>query len=250
MEQKNIKKHFFAAFLIIPFASALLSKFLLCSASLTSSDIYYTGATSAFLRAIPLICRYGSILFGQLFMGASIAAVAYAVTYFGRITAVKALFSAIGAFLTSELAGFIYNFIRNSMTSGQIAATALAVLSELLFNAAILVSAFIGTSLFLKKRFTSRKRNRESLFSPYRAIIIPSGVSFIVKAFDLTFFNVIPFLTEYDDIQPKEILSILLDYAYYIGIYFILTYLLAVLTLYVFSIITGKLKPKFSGATK
>ena len=235
---------------LFPLISALLSKALYIAASLTATDIYYTGAASAFLRAIPYICKYAFIFFDQLFMACAIASVIYSFTYFGRKTAVKAVLLSLGSFAVSEAVGVVFNLIRNAFSAGRIAASLIALLSEMLFTAAILVSALIGSSVMLKHRLTSRRRNRTKLYSHYNAAIIPCAVSLLIVLIDLTFFNVVPFLTEYDNILPKEIVNIVLDYIYYIGIDFILTYALCVLTLFIFVKVTGKLKPKESGVLK
>ena len=250
MEQNKIKRRFYICFALFPLAAALLSKVFYIVTSLTATDIYYTGAASAFLQAIPYVCKYAFILFDQLYVACAIASVIYAFTYFGKKTAVKALFCSIGAFVLSEAVGLVFNLIRNMFSAGRVAASLIALLSELLFTAAILVSALMGSSIMLKHRINSRKRNRAKLYSHYNAALIPSAVSLSVVLIDLTCFNVVPFVIEYDNIMPKEIVSIVLDYVYYIGIDFILTYVLCVVILFIFVKITGKLKPKESGVLK
>lgn len=250
MEQNKIKKRFYLCFVLFPLVAALLSKTFYISASLTATDIYYTGAASAFLRSVPFICKYAFIIFEQMYIAGAISAVVYAFTYFGRKTAIKSLFTSLGAFVIAEAVGIVFNLIRNMYSAGRIAASLIALASELLFTAAILVSAFIGASVILKKRLTSRKRNRAKLYSHYCAALIPTAVSLLIVLTDLTCFNVIPFLNEYDNILPKEIVNIILDYVYYIGIDFVLTYALSALILFIFVKITGKLKPKESGVLK
>ncbi len=248
MEQ--IKKRFYLGFTLMPFISLLIAKALYIFASITASDIYYTGASSIFLRLLPHICKYGYLLFDQLFVGASVAAIIYSITYFGKKTAVKALISSLVIYLLTFMAELSYNLVRNSLSIAHLTASVLAMLSELLFFAAILVVAIPCAVLFLNKSFTSRRRNRLNLFSVYRAAVLPIGVSALVRIFDITFFNVIPFLREYDDIRSDEIVDIVLDYAYYIGVHFILTLITATIALAIFKKLTGALKPKFTGDTK
>ncbi|MBR6649952.1 MAG: hypothetical protein IKL36_00915 [Clostridia bacterium] len=247
---KQIKNRFYLGFILIPLISLLLAKILYIFASITVSDIYYTGSSSAFLRFLPYLCKHGYLLFDQLFAGASIASVIYSVTYFGKKTAIKSIIAASLSFLAAFVVELVYNVTRNSLSTGQITAAAIAMISELLFFAVILIISFIFASLFLKFSFTSRKRNRLKTYSIYRAAIIPTGISTIIRILDITLFNVIPFLKEYDDIRPDEIADIALDYIYCIGIYFVLTYILAAIVLAVFKSITGALKPKFTGVSK
>jgi len=246
----KIKKRFYLGFVLTPLISLLLAKALYICASITASDIYYTGSASALLRSLPYMCKYGYIVFDQLFTGASVAAVIYAATYFGRKTAVRALFASVLSYLTAFLAEIVYNLLRNSLSASQIAAAAFAMLSELLLLAAILVCSIVAATVFLKKSFTSRKRNRLKAFSIYRAALVPMGVSILARIFDITCFNVIPFLREYDDIRPDEIVDIALDYAYYIGVYFVLAYALTAVSLALCKSLTGALKPKFTGDLK
>ena len=247
---KQIKNRFYLGFILIPLISLLLAKILYIFASITVSDIYYTGSSSAFLRFLPYLCKHGYLLFDQLFAGASIASVIYSVTYFGKKTAIKSILAASLSFLAAFVVELVYNVTRNSLSTGQITAAAIAMISELLFFAVILIISFIFASLFLKFSFTSRKRNRLKTYSIYRAAIIPTGISTIIRILDITLFNVIPFLKEYDDIRPDEIADIALDYIYCICIYFVLTYILAAIVLAVFKSITGALKPKFTGVSK
>lgn len=247
MEQKKIKKRFTLCYILLPLAAALISKLLYHAASFTGSDIYYTGASSPFMRAVPFICKYSYIVFDQMFTAAGISAVIYAVMYFGRKTAAKALACALGSFLIAETAGLVYNLIRNSLSAGKAVAALLAMLTEFLFCAAVFAASFIGASVFLKKRFSSRRRNREKMFSPIAAAVIPTAVSALLVILDLTFFNVIPFLLEYDNITVTETVNIVLDYVYYIGVNFVLAFLISCLILLLLRSVTGKLKPKKSG---
>lgn len=246
----KIKKRFYLGFILIPLISLLLAKALYIGASITASDIYYTGSSSAFLRFLPYFCKYGYLLFDQLFSAASVAAVIYSVTYFGKKTAFKAIAASLFSYITAFIAELIYNLARNSLSASQLTAAVIAMLSELMFIAAILVAAFAAAVLFLNKSFTSRKRNRSKLFSPTRAALIPIGASVLVRILDITFFNVIPFLREYDDIRPDEIVDITLDYVYCIGIYFLLAYILSVIVFTIFKSFTGSLKPKYTGVSK
>lgn len=246
----KIKKRFYLGFILMPLISLLVAKALYICASITASDIYYTGSSSAFLRFLPYLCKYGYIVFDQLFAGASVAAIIYAVTYFGKKTAVKAFAASVLSYLTAFAAELVYNLLRNSLSSSQIIAAAVAMLSDLLFLAAVLTVSIIAATVFLNKSFTSRKRNRLKAFSVYRAALVPMGVSALVRLFDITFFNVIPFLREYDDIRPDEIVDIVLDYVYYLGVYFVLAYILAVISLALFKSFTGALKPKYTGVSK
>ncbi len=247
---KQIKTRFYLGFIIIPFISLLLAKGLYIGASITVSDIYYTGSASAFLRFLPFLCKYGYIALDQLFTASSVAAVIYSVTYFGKKTAAIASAVSIASFISAFIAELIYNMTRNSLSIAQITAAAMAMISELLFSVAILLAAAIAASLFLKYSFTSRKRNRLKAYSVYRAALVPFAASLIIRFADITLFNVIPFLREYDDIRTNEIVDIVLDYAYYIVVYFILAYVLAIVTLAFFKLLTGALKPKFTGVSK
>ncbi len=237
-------------FIFIPLLSLIAAKALYILASITAADIYYTGSSSFFLRALPYLCKYGYIVLDQLFMGSGIASVIYAVTYFGRKTAIKALLSSVGAYVIAFGFEIVYNLIRNSLSAGQISAALIAVASELLFNIAFYIAALAAALLFLKKSFTSRKRNRLKTYSAYRAALIPMGVSAIARMLDITFFNVIPFVTEYDDIRTDEIMDIIGDYAYTAALHFVLAYFLCVLTLMLYKSLTGPLKPKFTGVSK
>ncbi len=247
---KQIRNRFYLGFILIPLISILLAKFLYICASITVSDIFYTGSSSAFLRLLPYLCKHGYLVFDQLFAGASIAAVIYSVTYFGKKTAAKSILTTVGSFLLAFVAELIYNITRNSLSTAQITAASIAMISELLFLVVILIVAAIAGSLFLKYSFTSRKRNRQKIYSFYRAALIPTGFSTLIRISDITFFNVIPFLREYDDIRPDEIVDIVLDYVYHIGVYFILTYILSIIALKIFKSMTGALKPKYTGVSK
>ena len=222
---KQIKNRFYMGFILIPFISLVLAKILYIGASITASDIYYTGSSSMFLRFLPYLCKYGYLLFDQLFSGACIAAVIYAATYFGKKTAAKVIAVSVISFLAAFVGELVYNTVRNNLSSGQISAAAIAMVSELLFFVAILIISVIAAALFLKYSFTSRKRNRLKIYSVSRAALIPTGISVIIRILDITFFNVIPFLREYDDIRPDEIVDITLDYLYCIGIYFNLVFI-------------------------
>lgn len=247
---KQIRNRFYLGFIFIPLISILLEKFLYICASITVSDIFYTGSSSAILRFLPYLCKHGYLVFDQLFAGSSIAAVIYSVTYFGKRTAAKSIFATSGSFLLAFVVELIYNTTRNNLSSAQITAASIAMISELLFLVAILIVALISGSLFLKYSFTSRKRNRLKIYSVYRAALIPTGISTLIRISDITIFNVIPFLREYDDIRPDEIADIVLDYIYHIGIYFILAYILSIFALKIFKSITDELKPKYTGVSK
>ncbi len=248
MEQ--IKKRFYLGFILVPFISLFLAKALYISATITISDIYYTGSSSVFLRFIPYLCKYGYLLFDQLFVGASVAAIIYSITYFGKKTALKALTASIISFLLVFVAELIYNLVRNSLSSAQFTAAVMAMLSELMFVLAIYIATIFCAIVFLKKSFTSRKRNRLKAFSVYSAAIIPVGISAFIRMLDITLFNVIPFLREYDDIRPNEIVDIVLDYAYCIGVHFLLSLAMAIISLILFKKLTGALKPKYTGVSK
>lgn len=247
---KKIKNRFYAGFILIPLISLVLAKILYIGASITASDIYYTGSSLLFLRFLPYLCKYGYLLLDQLFTGASIAAVIYAATYFGKKTTAKAVLASIASFLTAFAAELIYNMTRNSLSSGQIVAATIAMASELLFFVAILIISAITAAFFLKFSFTSRNRKRLKIYSVYRAALIPVGISVIIRILDITLFNVVPFLREYDDIRTDEIVDIVFDYVYCIGVYFVLAYILSAITLKIFKSITGALKPKYTGVSK
>ena len=250
MEQTKIKKRFYMGFILIPLISLIGAKLLYIFASITASDIFYTGSSSFFLRFLPYLCKYGYIVLDQLFIGAGIASIIYAVTYFGCKTAVKALLSSVAAYMAAFILELIYNLLRNSLSAGQITAALIAMISELLFTVAFFVLAIVAASLFLKKSFTSRKRNRLKAYSVYRAALVPIGVSAIIRILDITIFNVIPFLIEYDDIRPDEIVDIVIDYAYSLALNFVLAYLLCIITLRLYKAFTGALKPKYTGVSK
>ncbi len=248
MEQ--IKKRFYLSFILMPFISLILAKALYIFASITASDIYYTGSSSVIMRLIPHFCKYGYVIFDQLYLGASVAAIVYSITFFGKRTAFKAAFASIVIFLLTFVAELSYNVLRNSLSAAQLVAAALAMLSELLFFVAIIIAAGAFATVFLKKSFTSKRRDRLKRYSAYGATLIPIGASALIRIFDITFFNVIPFLREYDDIRANEVVDIVLDYAYCIGVHFLLALAMAFIALSIYKKLTGALKPKYTGVSK
>ena len=247
MNQLKIKNRFYSVFLIVPVLCAVLSKVLYFSAAVTGSDIYFTGAANPLLQALPHICKYAYIFTSQLFVAAAVALSVYAITYFGKKTATYTVFASLGGFIVGEIFSFAYNLIRNSLSSGQLAAAVLASASQLLYTAVILIISVVIGRVFVKKSCLSPLRHRMKAYSPYKAVLIPVALRALWQVCDITFFNVIPFVREYDDIRPNEITSIISDYAYTIGVYFVLTALIALLFVLILKKITGELKPKFNG---
>lgn len=247
MDQFKIKNRFTLTCWLAPFLCAVLSKVLYLTAAVTGSDIYFTGAASIILRSVPFICKYAYVVFGQLFYATAAALAVYSVTYFGRKTAVSSVLASLCGFISGEILIFIYNLLRNSLSGGQLVSAFIASFSQLLYAAAVLIVAVVSGSFFLKKSFTSPLRHRMKAYSPYKAALIPIALRAFLQIADVTIFNVIPFFMEYDDIRPNELTSIILDYAYYIGVYFILTAALTLLFMLLLRGITGQLKPKFNG---
>ena len=90
MNTDNITKKFRLAAILPVGLSALLAKVLAVLRSLGSSDVMITGSDSAFVKMLPSVCGYASVLFGVAAVAFCMTGAIYAMMYFGRRTAVRA----------------------------------------------------------------------------------------------------------------------------------------------------------------
>lgn len=236
MNTDNITKKFRLAAILPVGLSALLAKVLAVLRSLGSSDVMITGSDSAFVKMLPSVCGYASVLFGVAAVAFCMTGAIYAMMYFGRKTAVRASLLSIAASAAASALYYAFNMLYNSYSLAQGIAFALTTLIDIGFVAISAFGALAVTSVL--------KAAKKRAFSIGLPIVICSFVYFAARIADLTFSNVVPFLSSVTDITASEKLAVIGDYVYYTGVYLILLGALCFAASALFVGVTGRLKFK------
>ena len=232
MAKNKITQRFFlysCGFVLVATALAKLCQILYM---IYSSDIMMS-------EAVVSIFHIGYELFNLFAVASTVTVSIYAYSYFGIKTAIKSSLLSLAALTLGKVIMYVYNVLVNTLTTAQLIAGALSYITEVLFDALVIVLALIFAFSFAKLRI---KKGNDS-FSPLFASFGALAVYFLILIADLTFMNVIPFFVKYGDPLDAEIRTIISDYLYYL-ISIPIAMLFSMLSNHLLTKVTGKLRLK------
>ncbi|GEM_PF-4143297 len=235
---------FFLASLCSVFAFSAVGKLLFVLYRTTASDILIADATSRLLRALPYICSFGAELFSRGAFVMAVCSVVYAVSYIGKKTAAISVLSSILCLIAGEALLLLYNITRNVVGRASILAWLFSTALEILFSAILLgISLFVAWS-YAAKRFHAPAPHRLRRYAPIRAVLLSLGIGCTFHIVILSANKVIPFFMQYQNVSPKELADIAMDYGYYIFWHLGVSFLLTLPCLKILEKVTGRLRPK------
>lgn len=235
---KTITKKFMSASAVSVLASVFFSKAISIAGGALSSDIMITDNSSAVVRMLPAAANYLSIFFISAAVAFAVASVLYSLTYFGKKTARRISLISVSIYALGAVGSFIYAAAANSLSIARLLAAALTLLIDTSYFGATLAAAWLVCIVYLRK--LSKKGCNVSFTVP---VLIVNAALLLIRLADLTFSSVLPFVLN-NTVIAADVKTIVGDYIYYIIAYGALTFVLTLLSLILYTRVTGSLVAK------